>query len=122
MDTPKTTNKSPSQEEILNVPQEPTTPPANVPPVAQPLKKRYVGSNLILGIGYVVCLLGACAAAIYYLPTNQKLGFTWLAVAVIASQILIDVGQFSTQESKAKFTASFRLLSVVMLVAAAYLT
>jgi hypothetical protein len=76
--------------------------------------------NACLGATYMVVLLGCCREAIYYADSSTKLALAWLAAGVVASQVVIDLGKFESAQHKAWLSAGYRLLAVIIGLAAVY--
>ncbi len=76
--------------------------------------------NTIVGVSYPIAV-ALCGYAAHKNGGVLEVAIAWLVAIVICSQIAIDLGEFSSAESKAWFSAGYRLLSGVLVVGGAYL-
>lgn len=104
---PQPANASPITERESTVVQGETTNFAAV----KKSKKSYVSTERILGVLYVIFFIGLLWVGIFQLDKFPKLAFAFFGAAVVLSQIVIDLGTFTSPKSKAWFSVSFRVLA-----------
>ena len=110
----------PSAPDKLHTPENPINSSPD-PATQAPATTTTTTSNIVNGVVYVIVLILCFSAAAYYRDTNLKLALAWLLAGVVTSQIAIDLGKFSSPESKGRFSAVFRLIAAVIAVGGAYL-
>lgn len=78
-------------------------------------------AELFSGVVYLVVMVFCFWASLHYLGVENRLSAAWIVAAVVGSQIFLDLGRFSSPESKARISASFRTVGAVFALAYAYL-
>ncbi len=80
------------------------------------VKRKQIG----LGLAYIVAMVAACIFALHYATATPRLAFAWLAVGIVASQIVIDLAVFPNPVSKGRFSALFRAIAIALVLLLAY--
>jgi hypothetical protein len=91
--------------------------PAQATVAVPPPKPR---QQWVLGIIYLVALLFCFWMAISNAGT-LRIALAWVVAGIVASQIVVDLGKFSSPEAKAKFALFFRSVAGISALLAAYL-
>jgi hypothetical protein len=73
-----------------------------------------------LGVIYLTALLSCFGMALHWSSSSLKIALAWVAAGIIASQIVVDLGKFSSPEAKANFSVVFRSIAGIIALLAAY--
>lgn len=88
-------------------------------PIAAPAPVK-IEQQWRLGAIYLIALLSCFGMALHWSGKDFKIAMAWVVAGIIASQIVVDLGRFSTPEAKVKFSVVFRSAAGIIALIAAY--